>query len=330
MLKFEPILKSVLWGGEKIASYKGIATDLHRIGESWELSGLPENCSVVAEGPDRGMRLDALLAREGGRLLGKANYARFGNEFPLLVKFIDAQQDLSIQVHPNDALAAELHGARHGKTEMWYVVSADADARLKVGFRREVSPAEYEAAVANHTIADLLADYRVEEGDLFFLPAGRVHAIGAGSFVLEIQQTSDITYRIYDYGRLGVDGRPRELHTELAKRAIDFTVQDDYRTPYEAVRDRAVPLVRSPYFTAMLFELTAAQTLDLAWLDSFVVAVYTAGAGFLRDDRGERMPLRRGETVLVPASARCLTFEPAADASEPFRLLTGWVEEEVR
>lgn len=325
MLKFEPILKSVLWGGEKIASYKGISTDVRRIGESWELSGLPGDCSVVAEGPDRGMRLDALLAREGARLLGKANHARFGNAFPLLVKFIDARKDLSIQVHPDDALAAELHGAPNGKTEMWYVVSADADARLKVGFRKPVTPAEYEAAVANHTIADLLAEYRIREGDLFFLPAGRVHAIGAGSFLVEIQQPSDITYRIYDYGRLGADGRPRELHTGPAKRAIDFSVQSDYRTAYEAATDRAVPLVRCPYFTTMLFDLTRAQTLDLAWLDSFVVVICTAGEGALCDDRGERMPVRRGETVLVPASARCLTFEPSAASAEPFRLLTAWV-----
>lgn len=325
MLKFDPILKSVLWGGEKIAPYKGIATDLHNIGESWELSGLPGDCSVVAEGPDRGMRLDELLAREGARLLGRRNHARFGSSFPLLVKFIDARRDLSIQVHPDDALAAALHGAPNGKTEMWYVVSADDDARLKVGFRREVSPAAYEAAVADHTIADLLAEYRVRPGDLFFLPAGRVHAIGAGSFLVEIQQTSDITYRIYDYGRLGVDGRPRELHTELAKRAIDFSVRSDYRTPYEAARDRAVPLVRCPYFTASLLDLTAAYALDLAALDSFVVAVCTEGSGVLCDDGGGRMPIRRGETVLVPASVGRLVFEPA---ERPFRLLTAWIDEQ--
>lgn len=324
MLKFEPILKSVLWGGEKIAPYKGIATDLHCIGESWELSGLPDDCSVIADGPDRGLRLDELLAREGARLLGRRNYARFGNAFPLLVKFIDAQRDLSIQVHPNDALAAELHGAPNGKTEMWYVVSADADARLKVGFRKEVGPEAYEAAVMNHTIADLLAEYRVHSGDLFYLPAGRVHAIGAGSFLVEIQQPSDITYRIYDYGRLDADGKPRELHTELAKRAIDFSVQSDYRTAYEPAQDCPVPLVRCAYFTATLFDLTRPQQLDFAALDSFVVVICTEGEGMLRDDAGDCMPIRRGETVLVPASVRSLAIEPAA---APFKLLTGWIDE---
>lgn len=324
MLKFRPILKSVIWGGEKIAPYKGISTDLHRIGESWELSGLAGNVSVVAGGPDHGRPLSELLARDGERLLGRRNFARFGTEFPLLVKFIDARRDLSIQVHPGDALAQELHGARNGKTEMWYVVSADPDARLKVGFRREVTPEEYEAAVAGHTIAELLAEYRIAPGDLFFLPAGRVHTIGAGSFLVEIQQSSDITYRIYDYGRLGSDGRPRELHTELAKQAIDFSVQADYRTPYVAARDCAVPLVHCDCFTSMLFDLTAPQTFDLDRLDSFVVVICTDGCGTLVDDRGERMPIHRGETVLLPATTRCLTFEPAAPA---FKLLTAWIDD---
>ena len=195
MYKFQPILKSLIWGGEKIAPYKGIATDQRNIGESWELSGVKDNESVVAEGPEAGTSLPELIARHGAALLGKANYGRFGEEFPLLIKFIDARQDLSIQVHPNDELAWERHKSK-GKTEMWYVVSADKDAHLRSGFSKQVTPAEYEASVGDNTITDILADYKIAPGDVFFLPAGRVHSIGAGSFIAEIQQTSNITYRI--------------------------------------------------------------------------------------------------------------------------------------
>ena len=228
MYKFQPILKSLIWGGEKIAPYKGIATDQRNIGESWELSGVKDNESVVAEGPEAGTSLPELIARHGAALLGKANYGRFGEEFPLLIKFIDARQDLSIQVHPNDELAWERHKSK-GKTEMWYVVSADKDAHLRSGFSKQVTPAEYEASVGDNTITDILADYKIAPGDVFFLPAGRVHSIGAGSFIAEIQQTSNITYRIYDFNRRDANGNTRELHTELAKGAIDYTVLPDYR-----------------------------------------------------------------------------------------------------
>ena len=188
-------------------------------------------------------------------MLGKANAARFGQEFPLLIKFIDARQDLSIQVHPNDALAWERHKSK-GKTEMWYVVDADKGARLRSGFAKQVTPAQYEASVADNTITDLLAEYEIHPGDLFFLPAGRVHSIGAGAFIAEIQQTSDITYRIYDFNRKDADGNTRELHTELAKGAIDYTVLPDYRTHYQKAQDREVELVSCPYFTTSLYDLT--------------------------------------------------------------------------
>ena len=242
MYKFQPILKSLIWGGEKIAPYKGIATDQRNIGESWELSGVKDNESVVAEGPEAGTSLPELIARHGAALLGKANYGRFGEEFPLLIKFIDARQDLSIQVHPNDELAWERHKSK-GKTEMWYVVSADKDAHLRSGFSKQVTPAEYEASVGDNTITDILADYKIAPGDVFFLPAGRVHSIGAGSFIAEIQQTSNITYRIYDFNRRDANGNTRELHTELAKGAIDYTVLPDYRTHYEPAQDTRVELV---------------------------------------------------------------------------------------
>ncbi len=303
MYKFIPILKSPLWGGEKIATYKQIATDRQQIGESWELSGVEGDVSVVAEGPDAGKTLTELLARDKERLLGSRNYERFGTEFPLLIKFIDAREDLSIQVHPDDRLAWERHRSK-GKTEMWYVVAADEGAHLRSGFTRQVTPAEYEKSVADDTITDLLTDHEVRPGDVFFLPAGRIHSIGAGSFIAEIQQTSNITYRIYDFNRRDANGNLRELHTEQAKGAIDYSVEADYRTRYEAVKDRPVELVACPYFTTTLYDLTRPCEIDLAATDSFLVVMCIEGSGTLTDDQGSAMPLRQGETVLVPASAK--------------------------
>ena len=321
MYKFRPILKSLLWGGEKIAPYKGIATAQTNIGESWELSGVEGDVSVVAEGPDAGKTLTELIARDGAALLGKKNFERFGQEFPLLIKFIDARQDLSIQVHPDDKLAWERHRSK-GKTEMWYVVAADEGAHLRSGFAKQVTPAEYEASVADDTITDLLADYAVRPGDVFFLPAGRVHSIGAGSFIAEIQQTSNITYRIYDFNRRDAQGNTRELHTEQAKGAIDYTVLPDYRTRYEAAQNRPVELVACPYFTTTLYDLTETQRIDLAATDSFVVVICMEGSGTIADDSGTALPLRQGETVLVPASAAALTLTPA----QSMKLLTSWID----
>ena len=307
--KFTPLLKSMIWGGNRIASYKGIAVDRSDIGESWELSGVKGDESVVAEGEYAGMTLPELIGQLKGELVGHAVYERHGTEFPLLVKFIDARQDLSIQVHPNDVLARMRHG-KNGKTEMWYVVAADRGAHLKSGFSEQLTPAEYERKVADHTLTDALCDYSVTAGDLFFLPAGRVHAICAGTFVAEIQQTSDVTYRIYDYGRTGADGKPRELHTELAKGAIDYTVLPDYRTKYEQVQDRETELVSCPYFTTSLCDLTAPLTLDYAALDSFVVVICVEGKGMIADDSGNEMPIHQGETVLLPATVKSLRVVP--------------------
>lgn len=309
MYKFIPIFKTLIWGGDKIAPYKGIETTQRNIGESWELSGVKGDESVVAEGAYAGRTLPELIGELKGSLVGESVWKRHGTEFPLLVKFIDARADLSIQVHPNDALAQQRHG-KHGKTEMWYVVGADAGAHLKAGFSKPLTPAEYERRVADNTLTDVLCDYPVRPGDLFFLPAGRVHAICAGSFVAEIQQTSDVTYRIYDYGRTGADGKPRELHTELAKEAIDYTVLPDYRSHYPEERNRETQLVSCPYFTTSLYDLTEPVERDLASLDSFLIVMALEGSGSLCDDKGGRMPVRRGETVLVPASARSIRFEP--------------------
>lgn len=298
--KFQPILKATLWGGNRIAGYKSIAGTSGPIGESWELSGVKGDESVVAEGPESGTPLPQLIGRHGASLLGEEAFKRFGTEFPLLIKFIDARQDLSIQVHPDDELSRKRHG-KNGKTEMWYVIDATPGAHLFAGFAKKVTPDEYAASVADNTITSLLADHDVSPGDVFFLPAGRVHSIGAGCFIAEIQQTSDVTYRIYDFDRRDADGNPRELHTALAKDAINFEVQPDYRTHYDP--SSREPIVKCPYFTTGLRDTTRTERLDLN--GSFAIVIGIEGQGSVGDT-----PLRQGETALVSADTVTTDIKP--------------------
>lgn len=314
-------MKSTLWGGEKIIPYKKIDCKQANVGESWELSGVKGNESVIANGKLAGVTLPELIAKEGANLLGQANYERFGTEFPLLIKFIDARQDLSIQVHPDDELAQKRHGSK-GKTEMWYVMSADEGARLRSGFAREVTPAEYVASVEDNTITDLLAEYEIKSGDVFFLPAGRVHSIGAGAFIAEIQQTSDITYRIYDFNRRDAQGKTRELHTELAKDAISYDVEADYRTHYKAVDNQEVRLVSCPYFTTSLYNLSAETAIDFSTLDSFVVVIVMEGSAVIVDDSGNKVSVHQGETILLPATTQSVRVSPERNC----RLLTSYIK----
>lgn len=307
--KFKPILKTVVWGGNKIAPYKGIFTTQQNIGESWELSGVKGDESIVAEGEYEGWKLPELVDRLKGQLVGTSVYARHGNEFPLLIKFIDAKSDLSIQVHPDDELSKTRHG-KNGKTEMWYVVDADKEAHLKSGLTKSITPDEYCQLVIDDKITDVLQDYEVKPGDVFFLPAGRIHAIGAGSFVAEIQQTSDVTYRIYDYGRKGLDGKPRQLHTDLAKYAINYRVYDDYRTHYTPKLNEPVDLVSCKYFTTDLLELDARYDLDLTKIDSFVVMMCLDGSAVLVDKDGDTTNIKRGETILIPAISERYCISP--------------------
>lgn len=309
-LKFRPILKSMVWGGEKIAPFKAISTDQHNIGESWELSGVKGNESVVANGEYAGRTISDLIREFKDRLIGKANYERTGEEFPLLIKFIDAKQDLSIQVHPDDELAAKRHNGSKGKTEMWYVVATDENAHLMAGLKTEITPEEYVERVGNNTITDVLQDFSLQPGDVFFLPAGRIHSIGAGSFIAEIQQTSDITYRIYDFGRLGLDGKPRELHTDLAKDAIDYKVYPDYRTHYEKGKDKENVLVDCRYFTTSLYDLDKEYDMDLKALDSFLIMICIGGSGKVTDSEGNTESFRKGETILIPASTDGIKVVP--------------------
>lgn len=308
-LKFEPILKQTIWGGDRIIPFKQLNSDLKGVGESWEISGVENNESVVANGADKGATLTDLVKRYREELVGEANYARFGNQFPLLIKFIDAGQDLSIQVHPNDELAKKRHQSK-GKTEMWYVIGADRGSKLRSGFSESITPKEYKERVLNHTITDVLQEYEIHPGDVFFLPAGRVHSIGAGAFIAEIQQTSDITYRIYDFDRKDAHGKTRELHTELAREAIDYEVLDDYRTLYEPVENEPVELVACPYFTTSLYDMTEEISCDYSELDSFVIFICMEGSCLIKDNEGNELRLAEGETVLLPATTQEVNITP--------------------
>ena len=239
MYRFEPLLKQTLWGGDKIIPFKHLNTKMEQVGESWEISGVKDFETIVANGPDKGKSLNQLVSEMKDQLVGKENYERFGDEFPLLVKFIDAHQDLSIQVHPSDEVAHR-QGKSHGKTEMWYALPSTPGAMLYNGLKQQITPEQYKQMVENDTITDALARYEVHEGDVFFIPAGRIHTIGAGCFVAEIQQTSDVTYRIYDFKRKDKNGNYRELHTQLAAESIDYTVLDNYRTEYEPLKNEGV------------------------------------------------------------------------------------------
>lgn len=308
-LTFEPLLKEVIWGGQDIRPFKGLEPNEQKIGESWEISHVDDNYSVVAEGELKGQNLDELLKTYGDRLVGQSVRARFGERFPLLIKFIDAQDHLSIQVHPDDKLGMERHNS-FGKTEMWYVVKASPEAKLYSGFALQSSPEDYVKRIAEGTIMEAMQEYKVEAGNVFFLPAGRVHAIGAGCFVAEIQQTSNITYRIYDYDRRDAQGNTRELHTELAKDAIDYTLLPDYRTHYEAQPNEPTHLVACQYFETNLLDLTEPLERDWSALDSFVIYIVMEGALTLIDDAGYSVSLGQGQSVLVPAEAKGVRLEP--------------------
>ena len=310
---FQPILKEIIWGGTDIRPFKGMTPTQEKIGESWELSHVDGDFSVVTYGADKGKTIDELIREYGESLLGSEVMKRFGTRFPLLIKFIDAWDDLSIQVHPDDVLAEKRHHS-FGKTEMWYVIKATPDAALYCGFSQPIDADEYVRRVEDNSIMEVLKRYNVTAGDVFFLPAGRVHAIGAGCFIAEIQQTSNITYRIYDYNRKGADGKGRELHTELAKDAIDYTFQSDYRTHYTPQPGAAVELVQCPYFTTRLLETETPMMRDYATLDSFVVYICMAGSVELRDDNGNELTVSQGQTVLFPATTQSVTLKPAPQA----------------
>lgn len=308
MYKFKPLLKSTLWGGDKIIPFKHLQSTQQQVGESWEISGVEDNETIVSDGEYSGKKLNELVTLLGEKLVGRDNYKRFGNEFPLLIKFIDARQDLSIQVHPTDEIAHR-QGKERGKTEMWYIMNSDSDAKLYSGLKLRITPEEYKQMVENDTICDALAQYSVQEGDVFFLPAGRIHAIGTGCFLAEIQQTSDVTYRIYDFKRKDKDGNYRQLHTQEASECINYEVEDTYRTSYQPRKNEGVSLVECPYFSTAVYDLDVPMTLDYSELDSFVILIGMKGESRITDNEGHTTTLNEGETVLIPATTKGIQVE---------------------
>lgn len=307
-LKFNALLKSTLWGGDKIIPFKNLDIQQENVGESWEISGVKDNETIVADGPYAGKKLNELVEELKGKLVGEDNYQRFGNEFPLLIKFIDARQDLSIQVHPTDEIA-KMQGKERGKTEMWYLMDSDKDATLLCGLKKKITPEEYAQMVENDTIVDAIDRYEVKEGDCFFLPAGRIHAIGTGCFLAEIQQTSDVTYRIYDFKRKDKDGNYRQLHTKEAAECINYNVESNYRTEYTPVKNQGVSLVQCPYFNTAVYDLNEPMTIDYSELDSFVILIGLKGNATITDNEGNTFTLQAGESVLVPATTETLKVD---------------------
>src|SRR5574344_803269 len=306
-LKFEPLLKQTLWGGDKIIPFKRINSDMSCVGENWEISGVKGSESIVSEGPHKGKSIHQVIDELKGELMGEDNYQRFGSEFPLLIKFIDARQDLSIQVHPNDEIA-QRQGKKRGKTEMWYVMKSDPNAKLRSGLKQQITPEEYKNMVENDTITDVIAEFPVQEGDCFFIPSGRIHSIGAGCFLAEIQQTSDVTYRIYDFKRKDKDGNYRELHTDEAAESIDYHAYSNYKTTYVPALNQGVELVRCPYFNTAVYDLNEPMILDYSELDSFVALIGLTGRGQFIDNEGNEISLCGGDTVLIPATTSTLKF----------------------
>ena len=298
---FEPNLHKVVWGGSKLTRWKGMAvTD--NIGESWEVSAVESSPSVIANGTWAGYTLPEVIAKMPEAILGREVVKRYDGKMPLLVKFIDARGDLSVQVHPDDAMAQREHG-KFGKTEMWYVLDAEPGACLYSGFKEELTPLEYKRRVEDGTIVDALARHEVHAGDVFYIPAGRVHAICSGVLLAEVQQSSDVTYRIYDYNRVGLDGKPRELHTALAAQALDFHVERNYRTDYPELANRATQIIDTPYFDARVMEVSKPFHRDLRKYDSFIITMCIEGDCVIHvRSTGDEILLKEGYSTLIPAA----------------------------
>ena len=298
-LKFKTIYKDKIWGGQKIKTYlhKDFG-DLPNCGETWEISGVKSDVSIVDGGELDGESLADLLEKYQAELVGDKVYKHFGNIFPLLIKFIDANEDLSIQVHPDDELGKKRHNS-FGKTEMWYVIEADPGSTLIAGFNKELTKEEYLEKFNSGHLTDILNKEDVKAGDVFFLPAGRVHTIGKGLLIAEIQKTSDITYRIYDFDRVDDKGNKRELHVEEALDAIDYKHYPEYKTKYTPEKDETVHLVSCPYFTTNLLDFNTGVIKDYSKLDSFVIHVCLEGAYEIKYN-GETYPVKMGECILLP------------------------------
>ncbi|MDE6654953.1 MAG: mannose-6-phosphate isomerase [Muribaculaceae bacterium] len=312
---FEPYFKSVIWGGDKIAEFKNVTTELHDIGESWEISAVPGFESIVAEGQLKGMNISDLINRYGVDFLGTKVIGKFHNDFPLLVKIIDARADLSVQVHPDDALAAYRHNSP-GKSEMWYIIDRLSGAKIYSGLRAELSPESYCTHIANNSIMEVVGVHESEPGQFYYVPAGTLHAIGAGNLLAEIQQTSDITYRVYDYGRRDAEGNTRELHTELAKDAIDYRYPNDIFPTATTFGVTTEGVVTSPYFKTDFLNLHEGEQFEVFTEGcSFAIIMVTEGVlTITRNTDGRQFVYSRGSTVLLPAAMPACTLSGSTKA----------------
>ncbi len=299
-IKFKPILKETIWGGEKLMTVLNKQSDEKNIGESWEISSVDRNISIVANGKLKGESLENLLIIYRDALVGKKVFNEFSYKFPLLIKYIDAKEALSIQLHPNDKLAKERHNS-FGKTEMWYVMQADEGGDLIVGFKEDSNKEDYLEHLKNKSLLEILNVDKVQKGDVYFIPTGRVHAIGAGVMLAEIQQTSDVTYRIYDWDRKDTRGNYRKLHTELALDAIDYKAQEEYKTTYNKTLNKQSNIVDCQYFTTNIISIKGKIKIDHSNKDSFVIYMCVKGEVAFHYGEEEVEILSNGETILIPA-----------------------------
>lgn len=306
IFKFEPLYKSTIWGGNRIAVYKNEKIGQKNVGESWELSAVPGNETIVSEGSDKGLMLSEICAKYGEALLGVKCTRKYGDVFPLLIKIIDADKDLSVQVHPDDNLARKRHNS-FGKTEMWYIVETRKDAVISCGLKKELNADNLQQVVNKGQLKDYIAAHNSEPGDCFFIPAGRVHSIGAGNLLVEIQQSSDVTYRIDDFNRRDANGNLRELHIDLAKDAIDYSVKKDYRTHYSVSEGKITPMVECDYFETDILKLSAEDSVCLEKKDSFRVIICVEGEVLIKTG-DDSTCLQKGHSALVAANADCISL----------------------
>lgn len=312
-LKFKPIFKEKIWGGNKIHSVFGMDySPLPNCGEAWVLSGYGEEISEVSNGFLSENQLDELIEVYMGDLVGEAVYEKYGNKFPLLIKILNSSDWLSIQVHPDDSLAESRH-REPGKTEMWYIADAEPGAELISGFNREMTPELYLSNLNNGTLKEIMNYEKVKKDDVYFIPAGRVHALGPGLLLFEIQQTSDLTYRIYDFDRVDDKGNPRQLHTEQALDALDFTKHESYRTEYKPALNKTVPVVESTYFNTNLIHFGTAVVKDYSGLDSFVILQCAEGKCNIEFESGTET-LKAGEVILIPAIIEKIKIVPLIES----------------
>jgi mannose-6-phosphate isomerase len=312
-LKFKPIIKDKIWGGTRLKTILNKSCKTDKAGESWEVSGFPGDVSKVKNGFLAGNTLEELIEVYMGDLVGDGVFEKFGTLFPLLIKFIDANDALSVQVHPNDELALKQFGS-FGKTEIWYVIEAEKEAEIIVGFNQQVNPEKYQQHLKEKSLLTILNKEKTKTGDVFFLPAGRIHAIGPGILLAEIQQTSDATLRIYDYDRLDDKGNPRELHTEKALEAIDFNFYPAYKTRYMPIPDQPTQLAACNYFNVNFMSLTKEKVRDYIDLDSFVIYMCIDGNFSISYLNNEIETMNTGETVLLPAELKNVRLIPEKKA----------------